>query len=302
MKIFRPVKSDYLHQGFGENRPCAKLDANGKPIRPFKIITPVGNTCPVGYTKFYPEIGLKGHNGWDNDLYHGEPIYFPVIVDQPNMRWQVINEVDVDGGIGVNVYGLDPVPFAKLPIHEPGQFKMIQRQYEELGGKLYPMFKFWHCLSTVVKNHDLIQAGDLIAYGDSTGASSGDHLHWCMKIHNGNGFSIDSDNGFTGALDHKPYYENKFIRDILKPQFKFKNTMRKGERNVEVGVMQAVLVRFGYMQPFKARESGIYGPKTQTAVFDFQKKNVQMSAGDLALRGSVAGPKTIAALNKLISA
>lgn len=307
MKIYRPVKSDLTFQGFGENLACVKLGLDGNPIRPFKVIPGVfSGACPIGHTKFYTAIGLKGHNGWDSHLYHGEPIYFPVVTD-PEIRWQVINEVDVDGGIGVNVYALDPVPFPTLPVHEPGSFRMIEKQYQILGGKLYPMFKFWHLLSTSVPNHGYIKPGELLGFGDTTGASSGDHLHWSMKVHggstNGFGFSIDGDNGYTGAFDHKPWYENKFILDVLQPRFQFKKPMAQGETSVDVGVMQALLVRWGFMLPFKADESGIYGGKTAAAVLKFQIANIELSWYERnVLRGSKAGAKTIAALNKILSA
>lgn len=304
MKIYRPVLTDRKTQGFGENLACVKADGNGTPLRPFQVVPGLfPGTCPVGSTKFYPAIGLKGHNGWDNVLYHGEPIYFPVVFDDPQPRLQVINEVDADGGIGVNVYCLDPIPFSSIPVHEPGSLKMIERQYAELGGKLYPMWKFWHCLSTVVADHGFIKPGQMIAYGDTTGASSGDHLHWCMKIHTGNGFSIDSDNGYTGAFDHLPYYENKFVLDVLKPPpFQFTKTLSRGTYDPDVSVLQAFLVRNHYMEPIKAEETGYYGPKTQSAVFAFQLENIELSYYErYVMRGSTVGPKTIAVLNKKLS-
>ncbi len=300
VKIYRPIKTDWRFQDFGQNLACIKLGADDKPIRPYKVITGAyPGTCPVGTIKFYTHIGLKGHNGWDNGLYQGEPIYFPVISDTPT-RWQVLNEVDSDGALVVNVYALDPIPFDMIPVHEPGAFKMIQKQYEELGGKLYPMFKFGHCLEFKRKNHEIIQSGDVIALGDSTGASSGNHLHWSMKVHNGSGFSIDSDNGYTGAFDHMPYYENKFILEQIMPRFEFKTPMARGDVNAQVGVMQSLLVKWGYMQPFKSEEAGHYGSKTQAAVLAFQlgEKVPLTSYEQFVLRGSKVGAKTMAALNK----
>jgi hypothetical protein len=302
MKVYRPMKTDICHQKFGENIACVKVDSNGSPLKPTQVI--VGsypNSCPVGTKKFYTAVlGMKGHNGEDWGVYRGEPIYFCVQSSNPNQRWQVINEVDMDGGIGVNVYGLEPEEFPTLPIHEPGQFHMIEKQYVELGGRLYPMFKFWHCLSTVVPNYSFIQTGDLIAYGDSTGASAGDHTHWCLKIHNGTGFSIDSDNGYRGALDFRPYFENTFILDAVEPpKFRFTKGMKKGDVSTDVGLMQALLVRLGYMQPFKADETGIYGPKTATAVLAFQiGEKIPLSSYErYYLKGTVVGPKTLLALN-----
>lgn len=302
MKIYRPVKSEGITQRFGENLSCVKLGLDGKPIRPFQVLPGTfTGTCPIGSSKFYEAIGLKGHNGVDSIVYHGEPVYFPVVADT---RWQVINEVDADGGIGVNVYALDPVPFDTIPVHEQGSLKMIETQYQELGGKLFPMFKFWHLLSTTIPDHGIIKTGDLIGYGDNTGASSGDHLHWSMKIHggttNGFGFSIDSDNGYTGALDHLPYFEDRFILDILKPSFSFTKTLTYGITDTDVGVMQALLVRYGYMEPFKTDEIGIFGPKTRAAVFAFQLQKVALTWYEKnVLRGSIVGPKTIEQLNIL---
>lgn len=303
LKIYRPVRTAYRTQGFGENLACVRLNAQGVPIRPFQVLPGVfPGTCPPGSTKFYPEIGLSGHNGWDNSLYHGEPVYFPVMA--PNVEWEIINEVDADGGLGVNVYARQPVAFDVLPVHVPGSLHMIENQYNVLGGKLYPMFKFWHLLSFAKQNHDYIKPGELLGLGDTTGASSGDHLHWSMKIHggstNGFGFSIDSDNGFAGALDHQPYYHDQFILEVANPPFKFERSLILGTTNTDVGVMQALFVRWGYMQPFKADESGIYGQKTRAAVLAFQLgEGVPLSTYErYVLRGSMVGPKTIAALNK----
>lgn len=302
MKVYRPIKTDICYQKFGENIACVKTDSSGKPLKPTQVI--VGsypNACPAGTKKFYTAVlGMKGHNGEDWGVYHGEPIYFSVVSSNPDQRWQVINEVDIDGGIGVNVYGLEPEEFSTIPIHEQGQFKMIEKQYQDLGGKLYPMFKFWHCLSTTVPNYSFIKTGDLIAYGDTTGASAGNHLHWSFKIHNGTGFSIDSDNGYTGAIDFRPYFENTFILDAKEPaKFKFTKSMKKGEVSSDIGIMQALLVRLGYMQPFKADETGIYGNKTAAAVLAFQLgENIPLSTYErYYLKGSVAGPKTILTLN-----
>jgi hypothetical protein len=92
VKIYRPVKTNNKSQAFGESKPCIKLIGD-RPIRPFEVITSASNTCPAGYTKFYPAIGMQGHNGEDWTAYHGEPVYFPVIAD---CEWAT-TEVDKDG-------------------------------------------------------------------------------------------------------------------------------------------------------------------------------------------------------------
>lgn len=304
MKIYRPVLSDSLYQGFGENLACVKVDSQNQPLRPFEVIpgTFIG-ICPPESTKFYPAIGMLGHNGWDNAAYHGEPIYFPVVEDT---AWKAYNEVDADGGIGVNVYAQTPIAFNTIPQHTQGSFRMIEHQYETLGGKLFPLFKFWHLLRSNVKDGDIVKAGDLIGYADTTGASSGDHLHWSMKIHGGSvqgyGLTIDSDNGYTGAMDHRAYYENRFILDIAKPTFKFNKVLKRGMYDSDVGILQSILVKYGYMKPIKAEESGFYGPKTQGAVLAFQiGEKLPLSWYERnIMAGNTVGPKTIARLNELL--
>ncbi len=305
IKLYRPVKSNFPFQKFGENLACIKVDDFGKAIRPYQVLPGTfPGTCPIGSKKFYPDIGLKGHNGEDWGLYYSEPIYFNAITDIP-VRWQVLNEVDMDGGIGVNVYALDPVPFDALPIHDPGSLRMIENQYNILGGKLFPMFKFWHCLKTFIPDHGIIKPGDMIALGDSTGASSGNHLHWSMKIHggstNGFGFSIDSDNGYTGAFDQSPYYKNDFILDVLDPKFKFLKDLRQGIFDTDVGVLQSILVKYKDMQPILAEETGYYGPKTRKGVLAFQiRNNIPLTWYEKnVMAGNVVGPKTRVVLNTL---
>ena len=73
MKILRPILTNYLTQGFNENKACAKVN-NGVLAYPIKIIGGDTNKrCPNGYAKFYPLIGLKGHNSTDWKTWHGEP-------------------------------------------------------------------------------------------------------------------------------------------------------------------------------------------------------------------------------------
>ena len=300
MKIYRPTQTDFLFQKFGENLACAETDAQGQVKRPFKIIPGTfPGACPVSTTKFYPTIGLKGHNGWDSGLYYSEPVYFPVV--SPETEWKVMNEVDSSGGIGVDVYSTTPVKFSEIPVHTPGSNREIEQQYIRFGG-LFLTFRFWHLLASKKENGSTIKTGEVLGLGDTTGASSGNHLHWSLKAHDGNNTSLDLDNGFTGAFDHKPYYENKFVVEALKTSFSFTKTLRKGMVNVDVGVLQAHLVRWGYMKPFKEDEVGIYGGKTATAVLAFQEATIPLSWYEKnVLRGTICGPKTLEALNRLIA-
>jgi hypothetical protein len=188
MKIYRPIKTNWLTQAFGENKPCAKLDANGNAIRPFQIVTG-GATCPIGYAKFYPLINLAGHNGEDWWAYHGEPLYFPVDSAEAG-GWHSAEASDLDGGLGLDVISNKPVM-----------------------GDRYVKFRFWH-LKEAWKDQD-VRFGELIGYCDNTGASSGDHLHWSMKWCDKDGNHLDEGNGYAGASDFRPWFENTFVLDIL---------------------------------------------------------------------------------------
>ena len=217
MKIHRPIKTDNKIQGFGQNLACCRTGADGKPLQPYKIVNPISDgVCPVGSIPFYKAIGMLGHNGEDWLATHGEPVYFPVLAD---VEWEANNEVDQDGGIGVNVRSKQPVEFENLPPQAVGSLNMIQKQWMKLGGKCYIYFKFWHLLKHNVSDKKPVKPGDLIGWADSTGASGGDHLHWSMKFSDETSwFSIDSDNGYTGACDFSQWFENKFILDVLEPK------------------------------------------------------------------------------------
>lgn len=142
MKTYRPIRSNHLSQGFGENRAC--IDPNTGRLYGKR------GTCPAGTTEFYKYIGMKGHNGLDFGTWHGEPLYFPV--DIP-VEWWVNNEKDMSGGIGLNV---------------------ISKEKVTVGNRTdYIKFKFWHLKSTVLNDGDSVVLGQLMGYCDNTGASSG---------------------------------------------------------------------------------------------------------------------------------
>lgn len=186
MKIYRPVRSNRKTQSFGENIPCAKLDSNNQPIRPYKIISG-RNTCPVGYTKFYPLLGLKGHNGEDWVASSGEDVYFSV--DEPEAGgWYSKNSSDLDGGLGVDV-------ISKKPFFNGNHLK----------------FRFWH-LEMGLEKED-VKFGELIGKADNTGASSGDHLHWSMKPCTGIGRAAYPNNGYYGAENFSEFFINEYVMD-----------------------------------------------------------------------------------------
>lgn len=176
--------TNYLTQPFGANNACISLDGSRR------VIAKVNGTCPVGYMGLYESMGMKGHSGEDWILYRGEPIHFCAEF----VGWMK-TEIDPDGGIGVDV-------ISNEPIFNGNHLKL----------------RFWHLEK--VNGHDKkqVRLGDVIGYGDSTGLSSGDHLHWSVKPCDKNGNSVDSNNGFYGARPFEDIFEmhtDVFALDVV---------------------------------------------------------------------------------------
>ena len=198
INLYRAVKSSHLNQPFGFNLSWAKLWSDGLPLRPFVIAS--GPTCPQGYAPFYQLIGMKGHNGDDWMAYHGEPVYFGAMDGNAHpLNAVCYTEVDPDGGIGVDLIFQDPDTQALYQLKE------------------------WHLMQVNVHDGEIIKSGDCIGLADSTGASSGDHLHEGFKPLNSDKLEDKKypDNGYTGAVDPRlepnvrDYRGSSFILDIL---------------------------------------------------------------------------------------
>lgn len=194
MKVLRSIRSNRKTQSFGEAKACATQYADGR-IQVFPM--PPNGTCPVGQKNLYKDIlGMKGHNGEDWAVWRGEPLYFPVFID--GAKWRAKTEIDSAGGIGVNIISINPV------------------QLEGYYGHI--KFKFWHLQKPLVLDDQEVKPGDLIGLCDSTGLSGGDHLHWSMKKCYPTGVPLDRNNGYYGAMDFGPWFENMFVFDFLKLQ------------------------------------------------------------------------------------
>lgn len=231
MQIYRPLRSQWLTQKFHESLACIKTDINGNVIYPTTVTSKWSNLCPSGFRDFYKAVGMKSHGGFDHALWEGEPIYFPV---DAKCEWWARNEVDQDGGIGLDIFSDRPIDIGELP-KECGELaiKQFNGEYGEPSygyekGKVFVKFRFWHLSKSLVadsKNNvagkpegyrdTKVKLGDLIALGGNTGASSGAHLHWSMKIVANNSMTLDNFNGWNGGVDFEKYYEDKFVVDVL---------------------------------------------------------------------------------------
>ncbi len=185
MRLFRPVKQNYITQLFGENK-----------------------------LSIYKELGMEGHNGIDFLCPIGEPVYH-------SADWPGIAKTEVDnyGGIGVDVISLE-------------------KQDNERHYKL----RYWHLSKVSVYDGQKISSGQLIGYSGNTGYSTGAHLHWGLKPCEKDGTPLNKYNGFFGAVDPMPYYEDITVREWI------------DVRNKAVSVIQlAKRVIFEVIQYLKGR-------------------------------------------------
>jgi hypothetical protein len=188
--------------------------------------------------------------------------------------------VDKDGGIGVRVRSKTPVALESLPPQAHGSLNMIKQQYDALGGKVYLVFLFWHLKAPDVYDKQPVVPGQRIGWADSTGASSGDHVHFAMKVSSDTSwFTLDGDNGYAGAIDFSAWYDNQFIGDIL--PYRFSDDFGYGATGEQVRQLQK---RLGVIQ------LGIFGPLTRAAVKGYQAAHGIPNTG-------YVGPLTRASLN-----
>lgn len=232
MIIYRDIETNILTQDFSENKACIKTDISGRVIYPTQVVGKIGNICPVGFKNMYATMGMLGHNGKDWKTYYREPIYFPVI---SATKWWAKAEVDRDGGVGIDIFSLDPVAILEedLP-KEMGN--LAKREWKKNGGRIRVKLRRWHLQDVNLSDKPKIQigtygdgspeyapeikTGDLMGWCDSTGRSSGDHSHEGEKFTAKNSMTLDADNGYYGAVNLKNLYRSEFILDILgkKPQ------------------------------------------------------------------------------------
>jgi hypothetical protein len=200
--IFWPTRTRLVTQEFGESKAC--IDKQGKVVsKPF-------GGCPEGYRDLYQSVGLAGHNGTDSALWRGEPIYFSVSLP---IKWFAKTEIDHAGGIGVDVVSSEEV-FVPSVFNGQTVKGLINNRPDGYQG--YIKFRFWHLLKTNVYDGQEIKFGDLIGWGDSSGISSGDHLHWGPKMCNKDGWGINKQNLFAGAFDGRLFREEIFCLDFLR--------------------------------------------------------------------------------------
>lgn len=188
LELYYPVSPARLNQGFGVNG--AYYQANG--------------------------INIIGHNGLDLQAYHGQPVYAA-------HDGTAFYEEDSSAGHGVVIVGNAAVDTA----YGTSVIKTIYWHLcDPVREPKYASPIWMRAGQTANSGRGFaVKTGDLIGYADSTGLSSGDHLHFGLKpivigvaprsgdapdVGIGNWIDALPTNGYLGAIDPTPYFNGFF--------------------------------------------------------------------------------------------
>lgn len=245
------------------------------PVKPFIIGQKFGETALLPYYQANG-INFKGHNGQDLAAINGEEV---------RAAHDGVCEVqaDVKGGHGVVV--------------------TTNETFDYKDGQAYFRSVYWHLIDNIpIVTNQVVKAGDLIGYADSTGLSTGSHLHFSIKPAQKNSsgvmYNIEQDNGYFGAIDQTPYYNGKFAADLTTGKFVFSTDLSYGDINEDVRQLQKKLQSLGYF-PLGQEITNFYGSITRGAVFAFQNDYIELTWMQKFYRGKYCAQKTRAALNRL---
>lgn len=162
------------------------------PVQPLGINQKFGNPLPV-----YTQEGMLGHNGIDFMASHGQPVY-------ASHDGLASFQIDDSGGHGV-----------VLITNEAFDYGVSQAYFKTIYWHLCDGLKEPKFQSPIADKTGFVpvKCGDLIGYADSTGASTGDHLHFGLKPvaqgeNWGTWYNVSQNNGYFGAIDPYPYFED----------------------------------------------------------------------------------------------
>ena len=148
--------------------------------------------------EYYKKYGLKGHSGIDIGFLDSCPIVAPCKL------WVTYLQLDEDKGYGNHIYA--------------------ETESQHINGDYYKLeLVFGHFKSLEAKAGHWVEEGGSLGLGDSTGDSTGPHLHlgirpWWSK--NGNDWQqMYKDNGYAGYVDPEPYFPHIIwdLDEILHP-------------------------------------------------------------------------------------
>ena len=161
------------------------------PIRPF-IVNQAFGACRPDVCDFYKKIGLDGHNGIDCFALRGQ--YVRAAHDG------LVTFAGEDGSAGYGVV---------IRTHD--------KRLDSDGNATYFKTIYWHLQSdgVLVRAGQSVKVGDPIGLADSTGFSTGDHLHFGLKpVYPGEEdwawYNREQDNGYRGAINPAGYFNGVY--------------------------------------------------------------------------------------------
>jgi hypothetical protein len=265
------------------------------PVKPWYVTQKFGETALLSYYK-QNGIVFKGHNGMDIATGYGTPI-------RAAHDGIAYYEVDLSQGHGVVL--------------------RTNEMFEYEGKEVYFKTIYWHLIedtnlkykSPVAEYRDKtkmgmpVRAGDIIGYADSTGLSTGNHLHFglkpCLPGEPAWGlYNVEQENGYNGAISPLPYFNGIFAEDYYNALQShitpFTTDLKLFTSSGEVKKLQTFLKKLGYF-PQAQECTGFYGDITRNSVYHFQLDYVKLTPWEkLVMKGSKVGEKTRLALNSLI--
>jgi len=146
---------------------------------------------------FYGQWNMSGHNGIDFDKNLGTPI------------WAVCDGIIFEAHLDEVGYGnyvgqySDPISWDNNKIKLDVVYGHQQKVNVVIGQK--------------------VKKGDIIGWVDSTGISTGDHLHLGVRVRNKDNQVLDYNNGYLGYIDPYPLFEDKISWTVYK---KWKQKMK----------------------------------------------------------------------------
>ncbi len=192
LELFYPTQKFAINQHFGDSLSCTE-NTPEVPITKRKVVEALGfNLCPIGYIPLYPLLGMKGHTGMDLFAPDSSPVYYA----GPDGFVEEV-QTEPERGLGLGI--------------------ITNEMFDFDGGTYYAKTRYWHLKSYLVNKGQQIKTGQLIGYADSTGLSSGSHLHFelkaVQKALNGSYTNVKQDNGYFGAIDPESYFNGYYAKD-----------------------------------------------------------------------------------------
>lgn len=131
----------------------------------------------------YAQFGWKGHNGLDIAAPLGTPVC--AMAD----GW-IVEATQKDTGYGLRI--------TQYFEQEEKGYDLTYGHFQKIN---YPNLTF-----NIQRRDYPVKAGDIIGYVDSTGFSSGNHLHITLRPYIWRSYQLEApDNGFGGAIDILPF-------------------------------------------------------------------------------------------------